>query len=136
MESNSPFLVRVSVIGEAQVGKSRLREIFSSNTFTDPYICTISCDFVLFTQSVVRLRTARHSLRLQIWDIAGQECFRLSSRSFYKGSKGILLAYDITNRTSFERATSWTDDFRKWVPDAPAVLVGTKVDLTAKREVH
>ena len=40
-------------------------------------------------------------IKLQIWDTAGQERFRTITSSYYKGSAGIFLVYDISYRESF-----------------------------------
>lgn len=135
MDSDKPKLVKVLVIGEAQVGKTKLIQRFSNDTFTDPSICPINSDIVLSTQSIVRLWAADQSLKLLIWDTAGVERYRGLTYPFYRGSKGVLLVYDITNRISFEKATIWADSLRWWVTDAAAVLVRTKVDLATSREV-
>lgn len=134
MESDRPTIVKIIVIGEADAGKARLIERFAANTFTspDPYI--IDRDFVIFTQSV-RLHAAYQGLELQIWDAAGQERFRALTYPFYKNSKGVVIVYDITNRASYDQVSTWANSFRRWVADAAAVLVGTKLDLAEKREV-
>jgi small GTP-binding protein len=36
------------------------------------------------------------SLKLQVWDTAGQENFRSITRSYYRSAIGALLIYDIT----------------------------------------
>lgn len=48
-----------------------------------------------------------HSLKLQIWDTAGQESFRSITRSYYRGASGALLVYDVTRRETFMHLQSW-----------------------------
>lgn len=112
MNNDPLILVKISVIGDTQVGKFRLIECFSARFFTNFCICSVGCDFVLFTQSVVRLQAAHKILKPQIWDTVEQECYRTSMYSIYNSPKGLLLAYDIINRTSFDRVCTWTDNFR------------------------
>ena len=46
---------------------------------------------------------------VQIWDTAGQERFRTITTSYVRGSEGILLVYDVTDRNSFESISSWME---------------------------
>ena len=46
-------------------------------------------------------------VKLQIWDIAGQERFRTAGASYYRGALGVLLVYDVTNRESFQNIGYW-----------------------------
>ncbi len=41
------------------------------------------------------------NLKLQIWDTAGQERFRAITQNFYKGAKGIILVFDLTDKETF-----------------------------------
>ena len=45
----------------------------------------------------------------EIWDTAGQERFRTITTSYVRGSEGILLVYDVTDRNSFESISSWME---------------------------
>ena len=49
------------------------------------------------------------TVRLQLWDTAGQERFRTITTSYVRGSEGILLVYDVTDRNSFESISSWME---------------------------
>ena len=41
--------------------------------------------------------------------MAGQERFRTITTSYVRGSEGILLVYDVTDRNSFESISSWME---------------------------
>ncbi len=40
------------------------------------------------------------TLKLQIWDTAGQERYRAVTRSYFRGSLGVIIVYDITRYTT------------------------------------
>mmetsp|Transcript_24926 Transcript_24926/g.24392 ORF Transcript_24926/g.24392 Transcript_24926/m.24392 type:complete len:83 (-) Transcript_24926:290-538(-) len=75
-------------------------------------------------------------VKLQIWDTCGQESFRSITRIFYKGSHAVILAYDITKRTSFENIHEWLKEIKDNADlEVLIYLVGNKEDLAEQREV-
>ncbi|KAJ2796860.1 Ras- protein Rab-14, partial [Coemansia guatemalensis] len=65
------------------------------------------------------------------------ERFRSVTRSYYRGSIGTILVYDITNRESFEDLDKWIVDAQQLTPTHSIfVLVGNKADREQLREVH
>ncbi|KAI7879947.1 ras-domain-containing protein [Lichtheimia hyalospora FSU 10163] len=75
---------------------------------------------------------ADKSIKLQIWDTAGQLVGRkyLSlTRSYFRGAAGALVVYDICNRETFLGVRSWLKDVRTLAnPELVMILVGNKVD--------
>jgi len=70
------------------------------------------------------------SIRLQLWDTAGQEWFRVLIPSYIKDSSVAIIVFDITNRQSFENVNKWVKDVRdERGDDAIIALVGNKTDL-------
>ena len=119
------------VIGDSGVGKSCLLIRFTEDTFSDSYITTIGVDFKIKT-----LEIDSKSCKLQIWDTAGQERFKNIISSYYKGAKGIMLVYDITDLESFQNLTSWLLEIEKNAPkNVYKILVGNKCDMENERKV-
>ena len=50
------------------------------------------------------------TLRLQLWDIAGQDRFSLLSRSFYKDAVGAFVVSDITRAETIDAAIAWKEE--------------------------
>ena len=76
------------------------------------------------------------SVRIQIWDTAGQEAFRSITRSYYKNSTCAFLVYDITSKESFKNLSSWLEECKEMCyKDILICLVGNKTDLSDKRVV-
>ncbi len=73
---------------------------------------------------------------MEIWDTAGQERYKSITSSYYKGSRGALLVYDITKETSFDNIDKWMKELNDIVKEPiKMILVGNKSDLKDKREV-
>jgi len=126
------YLFKYILVGDTGVGKSCLLYQFSGKRFEENTLTTVGVDF---HPCMVKVNGKR--VKLQIWDTAGQEKFRTITRSYYRGVAGVILAYDITRRSSFEALRSWVDDIREQTanPNVAIMLVGCKNDLESKREV-
>ena len=76
------------------------------------------------------------SIKIQIWDTAGQEAFQAITRTYYKGAIGALLVYDITRKETFTHVTKWLEDVRtNSSKNVTVILIGNKKDLDDKRQV-
>ena len=53
------------------------------------------------------------SISIQIWDTAGQERFRSMTSAFYGKAQGVVIAFDITDRETFNALPSWIHDIRE-----------------------
>ena len=61
----------------------------------------------------------------------GQEQFRCISKAYFRGAMATILAFDVTNFSSFENTKSWISEVRQEVnPGHKVFLVGLKADLT------
>lgn len=131
MEDKYDYLFKFVVIGSAGTGKSCLLYQFIENKFRQDSNHTIGVEFGSKVVSV-----GGKFVKLQIWDTAGQERFRSVIRSYYRGTAGALLVYDITSRDSFNNLSNWLSDARSLASaNISVILVGNKKDLEEEREV-
>jgi GTPase SAR1 family protein len=66
----------------------------------------------------------------------GQERFKALGPNFYRGAKGCICVYNITDEDSFKNAATWLSEFNKHADtNATNVLVGNKCDLNHMRAV-
>jgi len=70
-------------------------------------------------------------VEFKIWDTAGQERFRTITPQMFRLAQGVIIAFDLTKRETFEGVKVWADCIHKQAKDinVPKVLVGNKVDL-------
>lgn len=122
------LLYKIIIIGDSNVGKSSLVLRYCDNKFIQNFISTIGIDFKIKTIEIDGMK-----IKVQIWDTAGQERFRSISKAYYRGSHGIILVYDVTDKQSFNNLKIWINQLND-MKEKPCVVVGNKVD-TDKREV-
>ena len=75
---------------------------------------------------------------MTIYDTAGQERFNYLIKNYYKGTNGVLLVFDITNRDSFNKIDFWLKDLKENADNIDNLfiyLIGNKIDLEDKRQV-
>jgi small GTP-binding protein len=82
------------------------------------------------------LNIDNRKVKLQIWDMAGQERFRSIAKTDDRNAVGVPLVFDLTDRKSFDSLTSWLNDIYA-LCDSNAVtqLIGKKSDLSGRRVV-
>ena len=132
MEKKEPHF-KILVLGDPSVGKSCFLIRYTEDTFQDVYLSTIGMDC---KYKDVILEEDK-SIRLQIWDTAGQDRFRSITKNLYKGAAGIMLIYDITNRNTFDNVKKCVNSIKEEVTSKVVIiLVGNKIDLDKKRQVQ
>nr|ABW35314.1 Rab1D [Karlodinium veneficum] len=131
MSASYDHLYRLLLIGDASVGKTSLLLRYEQGVFSETFICTIGVDFRIKT-----VELEGKIVKVQVWDTAGQERFRTITSAYYRGAHGVLLCFDLTCRSSFERCAAWLEEIRKHArDDISLILVGNKCDNSARREV-
>ena len=115
--------------GDVLVGKTSIINVLMGKKFIDEYEASIGVDF--FSKSI---KYKGKTLKLQIWDSAGQEKFRSLIPNYIRGSSLVFIVYDISNRKSFTNLQNWIDFVNNY-ENANIVIIGNKIDLENKREV-
>ncbi|KAF1762029.1 hypothetical protein GCK72_010290 [Caenorhabditis remanei] len=123
-------LFKLLIIGDSGVGKSSLLLRFADNTFSENYITTIGVDFKIRTMDINGQR-----VKLQIWDTAGQERFRTITSTYYRGTHGVVVVYDVTNGESFGNVKRWLQEIENNCDSVQKVLVGNKCEESDRRVV-
>lgn len=123
MAKDYDHLFKLLIIGDSGVGKSSLLIRFSDNTFSGNYITTIGVDFKIRTIDV-----HGEKVKLQIWDTAGQERFRTITSTYYRGTHGVIVVYDVTSGESFANVKRWLHEIENNCEVVNRILVGNKND--------
>ena len=117
-------VLKVVIAGDGNVGKTSLVRRYCEGKFDTSRIATIGVDFQTHT---VDLPSGQ--VKLSIWDMAGQERFRVVRGGFYRGSLAAALVFDVTNPSSLTNLERWYQEISEVAPDQKYMIIGNKIDL-------
>ena len=130
-ETNYELLYKVIIIGDTNVGKSNILTRYIKDEFSLNTKSTVGVEL-----GIKFLKIKNINAKIQIWDTAGQERYRAITSSYFKGSNGCFIVYDITNETSFDNVEKWYEQIQSETSkEIPIVLVGNKCDLENERKI-
>lgn len=121
-------ILKIMVVGAGAVGKTACCYMFTTGEFKDSYRLTIGVDFHRYQGKVGDVE-----VRVQFWDLAGQDSFGFIRAHFYGGAVGLVLMVDLTRDRSLESAESYLTDEILLCADKMKLrcvaVVGNKTDL-------
>ncbi|MFQ5979526.1 MAG: Rab family GTPase [Candidatus Heimdallarchaeota archaeon] len=129
------LILKIVLCGPSLVGKTCFSTRFVDGYFDPEMKKTIGVDFSLknmtITQEVGRIAAGKE-ITLQIWDFAGEDRFRNVLPMYVAGTRGLLLAFDLTRPETLRELPIWLNTVRPQIDESiPIVLVGMKSDLKA-----
>lgn len=123
------YIYKIVTAGNSGVGKTSILLRYVNSFFDEYTESTVGIDF--FTSKLPL--TNNETVKLQIWDLAGQYEFNNIVKSYFRNIHGAILVFDITNRSSFNNIEEWIKKIKTDKDyinnDVKMVLVGTKYDL-------
>jgi small GTP-binding protein len=122
---------KVVICGDFAVGKTTIVKTFldEDQAFLEGYKPTIGVDI-----GRKSFQLDSHAITFQIWDLSGQQSFKMIRPQFYNRSHGVILVFDITRVESFKNLSLWLDEILGQTEKIPFVLVGNKLDLLESAE--
>ena len=133
-EINYKFIL----IGNSGVGKGSFLRKLSTGEIKEKNVSTIGMGkkTILLTLDIINKEgiKKKQKFNISLFDTAGQEKFRSITKNYYKGSDGIFLLYDITEKSSFESVENWIESIKDSLDynneeKYGIVLIGNKLDL-------
>ncbi|MHA1145837.1 MAG: Rab family GTPase [Candidatus Helarchaeota archaeon] len=133
LDKNMPVkkFVKFIIIGDGFVGKTGITSSFCEGFPSCGYQMTIGVNF-----GVRKISVNGNLYAIQLWDIAGQERFRIFRTQYYEGAHGVILVYDITNRLTFLDLENWVCEFQEYIGTKPLIIAGNKVDLPESGQIN
>ncbi|MFZ1401005.1 MAG: Rab family GTPase [Candidatus Promineifilaceae bacterium] len=122
--SQSAPLLKIVVAGDGNVGKTSLIRQYCEGRFEQSRVATIGVDFQTKTVEI-----QGRTIKLSIWDMAGQIHFQSVRTGLYRGSRTAALVHDVTNPESLAHLQGWYEEVVAIVPNQRFLVVGNKIDL-------
>jgi len=118
------FTYKILLLGDASVGKTSFTKRYCYNIFNPSERLTIGVDFHVKT---IELNEKR--IKLQLWDVGGEERFRFLLPTYCLGANAAFLLYDITRPNTLDNISEWITIVKQKAGPIPIMLVGSKLDL-------
>ena len=125
------LFAKVEVVGDLEVGKTSILKKLIHNEFIEEYTPTIGYEFNPYL-----IKVNNTVLKLQIWDMCGNENYRSVLLNLYRNATLGILVYSVCSRKSFENLGDWIEQLKKYaLPGSKIILLGNKCDDKERREV-
>lgn len=122
---------KIVVVGSSGVGKTAIVQRLVDDVFSNDRASTIGVEFTCYTCKI-----GDETVKLNIWDTAGQEKFRSVSKAYFRNAVGALLVFSYTDLSSFDELDTWLNDLQVLsIPNAVILLVANKTDLKESQAV-
>lgn len=122
---------KIILAGHFGVGKTSLVRRFVHHKFSEKYLTTIGVNIekkVLETDDTI--------INLIIWDVAGEKALQRINGSYFLGSNGIILVFDLTQPDTYQNLKAMVQTLKDRVKrDVPVIVVGNKTDLVSETEL-
>ena len=117
-------IFKIITLGDSGIGKTSLITRFAHDIFEENRVPTI-LDFLIKVLDI-----ENKIIKIQLWDICGSTRLRIVSSSYYRRTNGAIVAYDISDKWSFDQVKFWVNEVKKH-PEIKTnvVIVGTKCDI-------
>ena len=130
-DKNSETILKIIILGSSKVGKTSIINRYFNHEFKENMLSTIGIDF-----KTKYFKFDDKKVKFNYIDTAGQEKFRAISVNYMKGTNGVILVFDITNKDSFDLIKRWIEDINENAePNIPKILIGNKLDMSNNRQV-
>ena len=118
--------IKLALLGDSTVGKTSICNSLKEKKFDDSEsaLPTIGCDKI---EKKFKIKNGQE-MNVIIFDTAGQERFRSVPLNTIKHTHGIIIVFDVTQRTTFDHVGYWLKSIQENSNQTNIVLFGNKTD--------
>jgi len=119
-------VVKVGMVGDAQIGKTSLMVKYVEGNFNEDYIQTLGVNFM---EKTIALRNT--DITFSIWDLGGQQEYLHMLPLVCNDAVALLFMFDLSRKSTLTSVKNWYKQARILNKTATPFLVGTKFDYFA-----
>lgn len=136
MDEEFDYQKKICLLGDPAVGKTSLIRRFVEDAFDENYVSTIGTNVLSKMVNLYFPETGETtSIKLLIWDIAGQKSISDIHASYFHGAEGALIVCDITRKETLEHLPDWIYQYGKISEESGFVILANKSDLSFDKEI-
>jgi DnaJ family protein C protein 27 len=102
-----PLKIKIISIGNSEEGKSCIIKRYCEKRFVPKYLQTIGIDY-----GVTKVSLKEREVKVNIFDMSGHDIFHEVRNEFYKDTQGVILVFDVTDKTSFDSLDDWINEMK------------------------
>lgn len=128
--SNEHISIKILSVGDPECGKSCIIKRYCEGRFVNRYISTIGVDYGVKKMNIQGIKVA-----VNFFDLSGQRDYEEIRKEFFKDSQGVVLTFEINDKTTFANLQRWEREARNNglnFSDVDVVVCGNKADLNGR----
>ncbi len=123
---------KLLLIGEHDVGKEGFLFRYIKEAYVPNPRLRIGVDFYW---KKIRLKDSGQTVKLKIWDFAGEKRFRFLLPTYSKNADACFFVFDLTRKETLESIDEWLRVVYENAGEIPVILVGTKPNFDDQPEI-
>ncbi|KAI8827251.1 P-loop containing nucleoside triphosphate hydrolase protein [Fimicolochytrium jonesii] len=141
-----PADLKIILLGDSAVGKSKLAERFLLNDFHPQVLSTYALTLYQYTctfpfpqnpspnTSQTMMPPTPRKITIDFWDTAGQERFQTMHPSYYHGAHACILVFDVGRKVTYKNLDTWYEELVALRGDQlPIIVIANKIDTDESR---
>jgi len=121
---DKPADLKIILLGDSAVGKSKLVERYLMNDYVPRQLSTFALTVFRHTAEIDEKKVV-----VDFWDTAGQERFNSMHPSYYFRAHACVLVFDVTRKVTYQNLTEWFKELQQYREGIPTLVVANKIDV-------
>eukprot|EP00316_Scyphosphaera_apsteinii_P013285 CAMPEP_0119318470 /NCGR_PEP_ID=MMETSP1333-20130426/46520_1 /TAXON_ID=418940 /ORGANISM="Scyphosphaera apsteinii, Strain RCC1455" /LENGTH=216 /DNA_ID=CAMNT_0007324651 /DNA_START=35 /DNA_END=685 /DNA_ORIENTATION=+ len=126
-DAESEDAIKIILLGDSAVGKSKLVERFLMNNYQPRQLSTYALTLFRHVAHV-----GDEDVNCDFWDTAGQERFNSMHPAYYHRAHACIMCFDVTRKQTYKNLPAWYKELREYRPNIPVICVANKIDVDTK----